>query len=56
MIAWPVFEDKKYPYGYDEDSAVGEPRAIVVADLDGDGGRDLAMLCHDRLVLYLTRE
>jgi hypothetical protein len=56
LISWPVFEDKQYPYGDDTEHVVREPRSIIGVDLDGDHQRDLAMLCHDRLVLYLARE
>ncbi len=33
-----------------------EPREFAVGDLDGDGRQDLAFLCHDRLLLYLTEQ
>ena len=57
QISWPVFEDKKYPYGDGDDApTVTEPHAVVVWDADGDGHRDLAMTCQDRLVIYLARE
>jgi len=52
-LSWPVFDDSKYPYGYDEPSMGGEPRSITALDLDGDGRRDLALLSHDRLIIYL---
>ncbi|NBC11304.1 MAG: hypothetical protein GVY24_06140 [Planctomycetes bacterium] len=52
-LSWPVFEDAKYPYGYDDASMGGEPRRLTALDLDGDGRRDLALLSHDRLILYL---
>lgn len=55
-ISWPVFDDKAYPYGdRGGPASVTEPRAIVSLDADGDGHRDLAMLCHDRLLVYLAR-
>ncbi len=53
VLSWPVFEDSKYPYGYHDASMGGEPRRIIALDLDGDGRRDLALLSHDRLILYL---
>jgi hypothetical protein len=56
LISWPVFEDKQYPYGDDTEHVVREPRTVIDLDVDGDGRRDLAMLCHDRLLLYLSRE
>ena len=54
MLAWPVFEDRTYPYGGASDGRVAEPRAAVGLDLDGDGQQDLALLSHDRLLLYLS--
>jgi hypothetical protein len=57
LISWPVFEDRGYPYGgSNNEDLVTEPRALTGADLDGDGEQDLAMLCHDRLLLYVNRE
>ncbi len=55
-LSWPVFEDRKYPYGYEEPSRGGEPRTILSLDIDGDKHPDLAMLSHDRLIIYLGRE
>lgn len=55
-ISWPVFDDKAYPYGErGGPGATTEPRAIIALDADGDGHRDLAMLCQDRLLIYLAR-
>ncbi len=57
MISWQVFEDLSYPYGMAATRQLqDEPRAIVGLDINGDGRRDLAMLSHDRLVVYLARE
>ncbi len=56
LTSWPVFEDRSYPYAYDETPTVREPRAVTPLDIDGDGLLDLAMLCHDRLLLYLASE
>jgi len=56
LISWPVFDDRAYPYGGGGDSEVTQPRAILGLDIDGDGHQDLAMLSHDRLILYLGRE
>ena len=57
QISWPVFEDKKYPYADgDEAPMVKEPRAVVALDADGDGRQDLAMVCHDRMLIYLARD
>jgi len=56
-LSWTVFEDRKYPYGggFGQGGRAGEPRALLGLDLDGDGHQDLAMLSHDRLVIYLGR-
>ena len=32
--------------------ARGGVRALVIADLTGDGKNDLALLVHDRLIVY----
>ncbi len=55
-IAWPIFDDKIYPYNDKSDNLVKEPRTVLAADWDGDGLQDLAILCHDRLIIYLARE
>lgn len=55
-ISWPVFDDKIYPYNDESDNLVKEPRAVRAADFDGDELQDLAILCHDRLLIYLARE
>ncbi len=57
QIAWPIFDDNVYPYDEEEsESLVHEPRVVIGADLDGDEHQDLAMLCHDRLLIYFARE
>ncbi|WP_221435575.1 hypothetical protein [Algisphaera agarilytica] len=56
MLSWPVFEDIAYPYGGGGDEVVREPRGVISLDLDGDGGQDFAMLCHDRLLIYLAND
>lgn len=55
LLTWQVFDDKIYPYGDDQSNRVREPRAICSLDVDGDDQPDLAMLCHDRLIIYLGR-
>lgn len=55
VASWPVFEDKTYPYGVPEDEeAETEPRSLASGDFDGDGKRELFLLCHDRLLIYLA--
>lgn len=57
LISWPVYEDRAYPYGGGGSRQTeSEPRSLVGLDIDGDGRQDLAMLCHDRLLIYLARE
>ena len=55
-ISWPVFDDQVYPYDDEGESQVKEPRAVLAADFDGDQQQDLALLCHDRLLIYFARE
>ena len=56
IISWQVFEDQAYPYGGEHESQVTEPRAVVGFDADGDGRADLALLCQDRLLIYLAKD
>lgn len=53
---WPVFEDMSYPYSDYEENLIQEPRSACGLDMDGDGHPELALLCHDRLIIYLGRE
>jgi hypothetical protein len=46
---WQVFEQKSFR-GRSGDST--EPREALVADLTGDGKNDLAVVVHDRILLY----
>jgi hypothetical protein len=58
LLSWQVFENRSYPYGPQNgrENPSEEPRALVALDIDGDGRQDLAMLSHDRLVIYLARD
>ena len=56
LVSWQVFEDQTYPYGDEKQSQASEPRLVLGFNADGDNKRDLALLCHDRLVIYLARE
>ena len=54
---WRVFDDRKYPYdGGESKDLVSEPRSIAAFNADGDQARDLAVISHDRLVLYLGKD
>jgi hypothetical protein len=56
-VTWQVFEDRKYPYdGGDSKDLVAEPAAVAGLDADADGGRDLAIVSQDRLLIYLGRD
>jgi hypothetical protein len=48
-LRWTVYEKKLH----DERSSEGGPHSPVVADFDGDGKQDVALLVHDRLIVYL---
>jgi hypothetical protein len=55
LASWSVFDDSAYPYGMPNQQLQQQPRFIAPANLDGDEHRDLIMLCHDRMLLYLGR-
>ncbi|HJT32563.1 MAG TPA: hypothetical protein VJ783_11010 [Pirellulales bacterium] len=55
-LSWPVFEDQTYPYGGRQHAQASEPRLMIGLNADGDGARDAALLCHDRLLFYMGRE
>ena len=46
---WPVFEERTFRSRRGE---MAEPREAVIADFTGDGRNDLAVLVHDRILLY----
>lgn len=56
LLSWTVFEDRTYPYGGQQGAQTAEPRAIAGFDADGDSHQDLALLCQDRLLIYLAKE
>ncbi len=49
-VRFKVFEEKRY-MGRGESSR-NEPREVVVADLTHDGKEDIALVAHDRILLY----
>lgn len=55
-LSWPVFEDQTYPYGGRQHAQAAEPRLMIGLNADADGPRDAALLCHDRLLIYMGRE
>lgn len=48
-VNWKVFEKQSFRSG---PGAAGEPREMNVADFDGDDKQDLAILVHDRIIIY----
>lgn len=48
-IRWQVFERRSFQSGR---GGMPEPREAVIADFTGDGRQDLAVLVHDRVLLY----
>jgi hypothetical protein len=46
---WQVFEERTFR---GRRSDLPEPREAVIADLTGHGKNDLAVLVHDRILLY----
>lgn len=48
-VYWKVFEKQSFRSG---PGASGEPREFTVADFNQDGRDDLAVLVHDRIILY----
>jgi hypothetical protein len=46
---WQVFEERSFRSGRPDQS---EPREAVVADVTGDGKKDLIILVHDRVLVY----
>jgi hypothetical protein len=48
-VRWQVFEEKTF----NRQSSTIEPREAVIADLNGDQLEDIAILVHDRILVYL---
>ena len=56
LYSWQMFSDEAYPYGYmNEEALRGEPRMITALEMNGDGYPELALLAHDRLIVYLSK-
>ncbi|MDE0959948.1 MAG: VCBS repeat-containing protein [Planctomycetota bacterium] len=48
VLSFPVFEKKLFRGG----GRGIEPRRVMIRDFDGDGLQDVAILVHDRLIIY----
>jgi hypothetical protein len=48
MARWQVFEEKTFQ----RQAGSIEPREAIIADLDGDKLEDIALLVHDRVLIY----
>src|SRR5262249_22797311 len=48
-LGFEIFEEKTF----EEKNPEHEPREIRCVDVDGDGKADLAVLVHDKLIVYL---
>jgi hypothetical protein len=51
-VRWQVFEERTFRSRRGE---LPEPREALVADLNNDGKRDLAIVVHDRVLVYLQQ-
>ena len=50
-MRFKVFERRTFDYDYGS-GRQAEPREIAAADVTGDGLTDLAIICHDRVIVY----
>ncbi|HAM70559.1 MAG TPA: hypothetical protein DCM86_02835, partial [Verrucomicrobiales bacterium] len=51
-VRWPVFEERTFR---NRRGDVAEPREALVIDLNNDGRKDLAIVVHDRVLVYLQQ-
>ena len=47
-----LFEQKKYRGGDTQGEASVEPREMKIADVTGDGKKDMVIVIHDRIIVY----
>ncbi|MGD8453954.1 MAG: VCBS repeat-containing protein [Phycisphaerae bacterium] len=48
-MRFQVFQGKRFS---DDPDSYGEPHEVLIGDVDGDGVDDIALLVHDRLIIY----
>jgi hypothetical protein len=48
-VSFRVFESRHFSGGEPREF---EPSQAIIADVTGDGARDLVLMCHDRILVY----
>jgi len=48
-LRFQVFQGRRFS---DAPETRGEPREVVIGDVTGDGFDDIALIAHDRLIVY----
>jgi hypothetical protein len=51
-VAWNIFEQKTFR-GFGPGGGGPEPREAVIGDINNDGRNDIAILVHNRVIVYL---
>jgi hypothetical protein len=49
VMHFQVFQGKRFS---DEPGHGGQPREVLFGDVTGDGGDDVVLICHDRVIVY----